>query len=60
MLRLYALTKDQKHLDFATYLLSARGVKRADQDDETYFVHEAKVRRDEVYPHTMRSLRDTR
>ncbi|ORY29330.1 hypothetical protein BCR39DRAFT_559136 [Naematelia encephala] len=48
VLRLYSLTKDQKHLDFARYLLSARGVKREDQNGETYFVAEAKRREKET------------
>ncbi|KAG8875545.1 hypothetical protein FRB97_005014 [Tulasnella sp. 331] len=57
-MRLYAVTKDPKHLAFAKYLLSARGVKRDDQDGKTYFVHEADTRKDLVHGLTMDGLDD--
>lgn len=56
VLRLYSLTKDPNHLEFGEYLLSERGVKRADQNDESFFVHEAKKRDDYIVPHTMDSI----
>lgn len=60
VLRLYAVTKDPKHLAFGQYLLAARGVKREDQGGDHYFVYEAKVRKDELHYHTMDSLEDQR
>ena len=60
VLRLYRITKDQKHLDFATYLLSARGVKREDQNGKSYFVYEAEVRQDPIVARTMDTLEDQR
>ncbi|WWC89637.1 uncharacterized protein L201_004562 [Kwoniella dendrophila CBS 6074] len=58
ILRLYNFTKDQKHFNFAKYLLEARGVTRDDQDGETFFVWEAKQRNDPVLPPTMDTLDD--
>ena len=45
VLRLYSLTRDERHLDFARYLISERGQKRDDQGGDSYFIWEAKVRR---------------
>lgn len=59
ILRLYQATKDQRHLDFARYLLSERGVTRSDLDEKRYYVWEAEQRQDGVYPHTMDDLNDT-
>jgi DUF1680 family protein len=56
VLRLYQVTKDKKHLDFAQYLLDERGRRREDQDGLAYFSHEARERKDEVYPATMSGL----
>lgn len=56
VLRLYAVTNDPKHLDFAQYLLSERGVTRPEQNNLSYYLYEAQVRKDEVYPHTMNGL----
>jgi DUF1680 family protein len=56
VLRLYALTEDPKHLDFGNYLLSERGVAREEYGNVPYFVHEAKVREDDIYPSTIDSL----
>ncbi len=47
-MRLYDVTQDLSHLEFATYLLSERGQKRPDQDDKTYYVWEAETRRKEL------------
>ncbi|OCF78892.1 hypothetical protein I204_00836 [Kwoniella mangroviensis CBS 8886] len=58
MLRLYSLTQDRRHLQFAKYLLEARGVKRDDQRGDTYFVWEAKHRKDEIVPPTMDTIED--
>lgn len=59
ILRLYQATKDERHLNFAHYLLSERGVTRPDLDNERYYVWEAKQRDDEGVPGTMDSLDDT-
>lgn len=59
VLRLYQVTRDQRHLDFAFYLLSERGVTREDLGNKQYYVWEAEQRGDEVYPATMDSLGDT-
>jgi len=59
ILRLYQVTKDERHLNFAHYLLSERGVTRPDLGDERYYVWEAKQRDDEGVPATMDSLDDT-
>lgn len=59
ILRLYQVTKDKRHLNFAHYLLSERGVTRPDLGDERYYVWEAKQRDDEGVPATMDSLDDT-
>ena len=56
VLRLYKVTQDQRHLDFAHYLLSERGQKRDDQEGLSYFSYEARQRKDEIYPHTMSGL----
>ena len=53
VLRLYALTGEKRHLDFGTYLLEARGVKREDQDGVSYFPYEAKSRASDPLPTTM-------
>jgi len=53
VLRLYAVTKDPKHLEFGRYLLEARGVSREDQGGESYFPHEAKPRHEDFLPTTM-------
>ena len=59
ILRLYQVTQDERHLNFAHYLLSERGVTRPDLGDERYYVWEAKQRDDEGVPATMDSLDDT-
>lgn len=59
ILRLYQVTKDKRHYDFAHYLLSERGVTRSDLDDQRYYVWEAKQRDDGVYPATMDDIGDT-
>lgn len=59
ILRLYQVTQDQRHLDFAHYLLAERGVTRKDLDDQRYYVWEAKQRGDETIPGTMDDLLDT-
>ena len=58
--RLYHVTKDPRHLAFATYLLEARGTKAADMDGESYFIWEAKQRRDndQVVAGTMDEVSD--
>jgi DUF1680 family protein len=53
ILRLYALTGEKKHLDFGTYLLEARGVKREDQGGMSYFEFEGRERGLEPLPTTM-------
>ena len=59
MLRLFAVTRDPRHLDFARYLLEERGQKREDQSEMTYFDWEAKERRmNLVYGHHMASWDD--
>jgi DUF1680 family protein len=59
ILRLYEITQDQRHLDFAHYLLSERGVTREDLGNKRYYAWEAEQRNDEVYPATMDNLEDT-
>jgi DUF1680 family protein len=59
ILRLYQVTKDPRHLQFAKYLLSERGVTRPDLDNQRYFTWEAKQRDDEGVPETMDRLDDT-
>jgi DUF1680 family protein len=59
ILRLYQVTRDSRHLDFAKYLLSERGVTRPDLDNQRYFTWEAKQRDDEGVPETMDRLDDT-
>lgn len=59
ILRLYQVTQDRRHLDFAQYLLAERGVTRADLGDKRYYVWEAEQRNDEVYPATMDNVNDT-
>lgn len=58
VLRLYDVTKDPKHLAFAKYLLEARGVPQADQDNQTYFLYEAEQRKDPNFPTTFTSIND--
>ena len=60
ILRLYDVTGDRRHLDFAHYLLEARGARTVDMDDQSYFVWEAQERRDNdnVVPPTMDKLTD--
>lgn len=59
VLRLYDVTQDKSHLDFATYLLASRGVKQPDQNHKTYYVWEAEDRRkDLTVGSTMDSVRD--
>lgn len=53
VMRLYAVTQDPKHLEFARYMLSERGVKRSEQGDEPFFVYEAKNREDYLVAHNM-------
>ena len=60
VVRLYAVTRDPRHKDFAEWLVGARGVKREDQEGDHYFVYEAKVRDDPWVYHTMDSLEDQR
>ncbi len=60
VLRLHSLTSNPEHLKFAEYLLSARGVKRADQGGESYFIHEAFKRQDSTVAHTMDDVHDMR
>jgi DUF1680 family protein len=59
ILRLYQVTKDEKHLEFARYLLAERGVTRDDLGNQRYYTWEAEQRKDEVYPATMDNLDDT-
>lgn len=59
ILRLYQVTQDPRHLDFARYLLSERGVTREDLGNKRYYVWEAEQREDEVLPSTMDNLGDT-
>lgn len=59
ILRLYEVTQDPRHLDFAQYLLAERGVTRSDLDNQRYYVWEAEQRKDEVYPATMDNITDT-
>jgi len=59
ILRLYRVTQNPKHLEFAHYLLNERGVTRDDLDKSRYYVWEAKQRGDEGVPGTMDSLEDT-
>lgn len=59
ILRLYRVTKNPKHLEFARYLLSERGVTRKDLGDTRYFMWEAKERGDDGVPETMDRLDDT-
>jgi hypothetical protein len=59
ILRLYRVTKNPKHLEFARYLLSERGVTRSDLGDTRYFIWEAKERGDDGVPETMDRLDDT-
>jgi DUF1680 family protein len=57
LMRLYALTQDPKHLEFAEYLMSERGRKRSEQGNEPFFVYEAKeLRKDMVTSHNMDSI----
>ena len=59
VLRLYAITKDPRYLEFGQYLLSERGVSRSEQGDEPYFVWEAKQRRhDPIFPNHNNSVED--
>jgi len=59
ILRLYNITRDPAHLDFAHYLLAARGVKEPDQNDKTYYVWEAEDKRDDlVHPSNFDSIQD--
>jgi DUF1680 family protein len=57
-LRLHALTGDDAHLDFAKYLLSERGRKRPEYNNETFFEFEARQRDDLLVPHTLDSIHD--
>lgn len=59
ILRLYRVTQNPKHLEFAHYLLSERGVTRDDLGGTRYFMWEAKERGDEGVPETMDSIEDT-
>jgi DUF1680 family protein len=59
ILRLYRVTQNPKHLEFAHYLLSERGVTREDLDNSRYYAWEAKQRNDEAVPGTMDNLADT-
>ena len=56
VLRLYAVTRDPKHLEFGRYLLEERGRKRKEHGDEPFFVYEAKKRNDYVTAHNMDSI----
>ncbi|KAK8861777.1 hypothetical protein IAR55_002600 [Kwoniella newhampshirensis] len=58
VLRLYNLTHDPRHLEFGRYLLEARGVKREEYGGETYFVHEAEVRKDPITSFNLSSTKD--
>jgi len=59
MLRLHNVTEDPRHLEFATYLLAARGVKQPDQNGKTYFVWEAEDQRhDKIHGGSIRSIYD--
>ncbi len=58
VMRLYALTQDPRHHEFAKYLLSARGVKREDQGGKSYFLHEGDVREDITHGSNIDSLDD--
>lgn len=56
IIRLYHVTKEQRFLDFAQYLLSERGRKRADLKGLSYYSYEARERKDEIYGATMGGL----
>lgn len=58
VLRLYARTKDPRHLAFGRYLVAERGQHRKDLNGETYFSWEARERDDEVFPATLSSIHD--
>lgn len=59
VLRLYSITRDPRHLEFGRYLLEARGVKREDQKNLTFFEYEAEeLRKDELHFSTLLSLND--
>lgn len=49
MFRLYAVTKDPRHLAWGRYLLDERGQNRADQDGMKFFEYEAKMRGDPLF-----------
>lgn len=44
LFRLYAVTRDQRHLEYVRYLLNERGVSRPEYDN--FYHHEAKLRDD--------------
>ena len=56
LLRLHAVTQDPRHLKFAHYLLSERGVRREKQGNEPYFVYEARKRDDLIFPNHNNNL----
>lgn len=58
MLRLYAVTKDPRHLHFAEHLLAARGTSSSELKGERFFMWEAKERNDEVYGCWMKDKAD--
>lgn len=49
-MRLYSLTRNPAHLEFAHYLLEARGAEREDQGGECWFQWEPRQRGDFIIP----------
>lgn len=58
VLRLYAITHDPRHLDFARHLLSARGTSPTMLEGKRFFIWEAEQRGDNVYGCWMKSKDD--
>ena len=57
LLRLYAITEDPRHLDFAGYLLSERGYIGPETNGKPFFRYEADdLRHDLIYHHQMEDL----
>lgn len=59
VLRLYAITKDPRHLRFAEHMLVARGTSPAALGNQEFFIWEAKERNDSSYGCWMKSDMDT-